>query len=577
MKGSEKKLASYMQGADKRFIIPVYQRNYDWKQDNCKQLYDDLVKIIKKDRKSHFFGSVVSVHTDGEDNEFLIIDGQQRVTTISILLLAMYNLMMEKVMVPEKSNLPDKIKKTYLIDEFEEDESCIKLKPIKKDRKAFQKLFGERDEYILDSNITINYQYFYSRIQKEEITIDQLYTAIMRLEIIDIKLSQDDNPQLIFESLNSTGLALNEGDKIRNFILMGLPTKEQNLFYEKYWNRIEKHAGNNLTYFIRDYLSVKQQAIPSISKVYTTFKYYVEDRNINTENLLQDMLKYAKRYEILLKGTIKNAHALKACIERLNRLETTVIRPFLLEILRIYDEKNITLQEMQEIFLLTENYVFRRSICDIPTNGLNKIFLFLHREIVRLDGSMDNYFEKFKYVLLAKSERQRFPKDNEFIEAFSRKNIYNMNNKNKIYILERFENANTLEDKDVYRHCDEGIYSVEHIMPQNLNSTWVSDLGEEVKEIHEKWLHRLANLTLTAYNSKYSNKSFKEKIEMENGFIQSGLRLNTWIAKQNKWGCEELEQRNTMLMEQAVKIWAYPISLYEAKSQYMDVWSYVKI
>lgn len=225
MKGSEMKLVSYMQGSDKRFVIPVYQRNYDWKTENCKQLYDDLIKVIRRGRKSHFFGSIVSVHNDGEFNEYLVIDGQQRLTTISLLLLAMCNLMKNGVLTPGKDNLAEKIYKTYLIDEWQDDDTRIKLKPVKNDRNAFGKLFDEEAEHIPDSNLTINYNYFYSRIQKEEITLDELCEAVTKLEIINITLNQDDNPQLIFESLNSTGVALSEGDKIRNFILMGLPTK----------------------------------------------------------------------------------------------------------------------------------------------------------------------------------------------------------------------------------------------------------------------------------------------------------------------------------------------------------------
>ena len=239
MKGSETKFVSYMQGSDKRFVIPVYQRNYDWKTENCKQLYDDLIKVIRRGRKSHFFGSIVSVHNDGEFNEYLVIDGQQRLTTVSLLLLAMYNLMKNGVLTPERSNLAEKIYKTYLIDEWQDDDTRIKLKPVKNDRNAFDKLFDKESEHIPDSNLTINYNYFYSRIQKEEVTLDELYEAVAKLEIINITLHQDDNPQLIFESLNSTGVALSEGDKIRNFILMGLPAKQQNDFYEKYWNKIE--------------------------------------------------------------------------------------------------------------------------------------------------------------------------------------------------------------------------------------------------------------------------------------------------------------------------------------------------
>ena len=268
MKGSEQRLVEYMDGAKKRFVIPVYQRNYDWKMENCKQLFDDLVKIIKSGRKSHFFGSIVSVYNpDGRNSEYLIIDGQQRLTTVSLLFLAMYNLIEKKIVVPREPSLSQQLYEDFLVDKYQPQETRIKLKPVKNDSTAFGKLFDDDGEHIQNSNLTVNYNYFYDRIQRGEISIDELFDAICRLEIISIQLNQDDNPQLIFERLNSTGLALSEGDKIRNFILMGLPTKQQETFYEKYWNRIEECTGYDVSSFIRDYLSVKQSAIPQISRV----------------------------------------------------------------------------------------------------------------------------------------------------------------------------------------------------------------------------------------------------------------------------------------------------------------------
>lgn len=572
MKGSEAKLVSYMQGSDKRFVIPVYQRNYDWKQENCKQLFDDLVKIIRKDRKSHFFGSIVSAHSDGEYNEFQVIDGQQRLTTISLLMLAMYNLMKAGTIVPAQANLADKIYKTYLIDEWQEDETRIKLKPVKNDQKAFGMLFKEEEDYIPESNLTINYNFFCSQIQKELISIDELYTAITRLEIINITLNQDDNPQLIFESLNSTGLALSEGDKIRNFILMGLPTKEQNTYYEQYWNKIEVCTAYDVSAFIRDYLSVKQQAIPAMSKVYVTFKSFVEESNIGTEDLLSDMLAYAKRYQVLLGGKTADKK-LNACIDRLNRLETTITRPFFLEVLRLQEESVLILDDVCTVFQITESYLFRRTICDLPTNALNKIFLMLHREIIRYDGSSAEYVKKFIYALLSKNERGRFPRNAEFTEAFSTRQIYQMNGKNKIYIFERIENDGTLEDKDIYRHCDEGVYTIEHIMPQHLTPAWTETLGSEYEAIHDEWLHRIANLTLTAYNSKYSNNSFEDKRDRKDGFKDSGLRMNTWIAQQSAWTIAEITARNDMLMQKVVGIWTLPETDYKPAEKQLDTYT----
>lgn len=570
MKGSECRLIEYMEGSKKRFIIPVYQRNYDWKTENCKQLYDDLVKVIKNKRRSHFFGSLVSVYEpSGRNTEFLVIDGQQRLTTVSLLLLAMYNLIKSGIITPKDVYLDKQIYEDFLVDKYQPEETRIKLKPVKNDQKAFGKLFNDAREHIRESNLTTNYNYFYERIQKQEISIDELFDAICRLEIINITLNNEDNPQLIFESLNSTGLDLSEGDKIRNFILMGLPSKEQDEYYDKYWNRIEECTKYDVSSFVRDYLSIKQLAIPSQKKIYISFKDYVDQKSIETEELLKDLLAYAKRYEILLSGGTGNK-ALDACIYRLNRLETTVTRPFFLEVLRLYDENKLDISELAEIFLITENYLFRRTICDLPTNALNKIFSTLHREITRYEANDEGYLEKFKYALLSKKERARFPDDDEFSERFTDRQVYLMNSKNKIYIMERLENYSTLEDKDVYCHCDDGTYSIEHIMPQHLTPAWIKALGEDYEEIHEMWLHRIANLTLTAYNSKYSNSTFEEKKSMKNGFEDSGIRMNTYIAKKDKWTLAELEERNQYLMGRSLEIWAAPTTTFKPAVKQMD-------
>lgn len=571
MNGNAQKLIKYLDGASKRFIIPVYQRNYDWKMEHCKQLYDDLVKVIRQNRKSHFFGSIVSVQSEsGTMEEFLIIDGQQRLTTISLLLLAIYHLLSSGKMVSRDHQLTDKILKKYLIDEYEPEEKRIKLKPIKNDQKAFGILFDQDEEYIPDSNLTINYRYFYDRIQHGELDIDELFDAICKLEIINISLNHEDNPQLIFESLNSTGLNLSEGDKIRNYILMGLPNDQQTKFYEKYWNRIESYTDYDVSSFVRDYLSIKQQSTPNMNSVYPTFKKYVEDAEVaDIEPLLKDLLEYAKRYAFLIKGGHSDER-LNSCIYRLNRLSTSVTRPFLLEVIRLSESGALTADELIEVFHFTESYLFRRAICDLPTNALNKIFLLLHREIIRFDGDESHYVEKFKYALLSKRERTRFPSDEEFAECMSTRNIYGMNPKNKLYLFERLENSETSETKDVWGHLDRGEYSIEHIMPQHLTAAWIVSLGDNYEAIHTNWLHRLANLTLTAYNSRYSNSPFAEKRDMPHGFKDSGLRINQWVGQKEQWGLPELEERDQLLKNTVIGIWPYPTSNYHPQKKQMD-------
>ncbi len=571
MKGSEQKLIALMQGHQNRFVIPVYQRNYDWRIEQCKQLFDDLVKVIRYKRKSHFFGSIVAVNNpDGAHEEFLVIDGQQRLTTVSLLLLAMTTLLKKKLIKSNKEAFDQYLLEEYLVDKWQQGDTRIKLKPIKSDSVSYNKLFEDEEYFVKDSNLTVNYHYFANRIQKQELSADELFEAICRLEIIYIKLNHEDNPQLIFESLNSTGLALSEGDKIRNFVLMGLPVNLQTEFYEKFWNRIEINTIHDVSSFIRDYLSIKQQSTPAINRVYFAFKTYVENTiELNMELLLSEMLSYSKWYSILLHGNT-SLKSLDASINRLNRLETTVTRPFFLEVLRLWKDSKLNPNEVTAIFGTIENYLFRRTMCDLPTNALNKIFLVLHKEILRLDGTDKEYFDKFKYVLQNKKDRARFPDDKEFAFAFENRQVYMMNSKNKNYMFERFENYDTLEDKDVYRHFDDGSYSIEHIMPQSLSKQWIDQLGQDYEEIHNTWLHRIANLTLTAYNSRYSNNLFKDKKNMKNGFLESGIRMNQRIAQNEKWGLDELRERNGYLMKQALDIWYAPVTEFVPQQKVYD-------
>lgn len=568
MHGKETKLIKFMEGADKRFVIPVYQRHYDWKIEQCQKLYDDLIKVIRLGRKSHFFGSIVSSYRpDSEHEEYQIIDGQQRLTTVSLLLLAMYHLIHQGKVIPEDKSIPVRIFEDYLVDKYQPRETRLKLKSVRNDQQVLEFLLEGQMENFKDSNLTINYEYFYRRIQKEEITLDELFRAVRSLEIINIKLDPEDNPQLIFESLNSTGLDLSEGDKIRNYILMGLPIKQQEEYYAQYWNKIEDATNGAVDLFVRDYLSIKRQSTPAMNKIYPVFKSYVEDQRMDNVLLLQELLQYAKRYKILVTGQISD-RILAACIGRLNHLETSITRPFFLEVLRLYEEKSLSMEEMARIFLMIESYLFRRTICDLPTNQLNKIFLLIHKEIIRLDGTAKHYADKLNYVLQTKKERARFPKDEEFAKAFAIKPIYLMNGKNKRYIMERFENYGTVEDKDVYRHFDAGDYSIEHIMPQHITPAWAKCLGNDYEQIHHTWLHRMANLTITGYNANYSNALFREKRDMEHGYRDSGIRMNQWIAAREEWGEKELQERNELVTKRALDIWSMsPITFVPEKEQ----------
>ena len=564
MKGEAKQFLKFIDGSDKRFIIPVYQRNYSWQNKHCAQLLNDLKGLIRKPDVPHFFGSIVSSHMQGGKREdFLIIDGQQRLTTISILLIAIVDLLKHKKVIPKDDRLIEKITKKHLVDEYQEDQRKIRLKPIKDDCKAFDALFGDESDFVDDSNVTSNFRYFRDRILNENIDIDDLYDAISRLQTIDIFLEKDDDPQLIFESLNSTGLELEEGDKIRNFILMGLSSELQEKYYEAFWNKIEKNTHFKVSDFFKDYLTLKLNRTVVIKDIYFTFKDYVKKNNDDIEALLQDLLEYSKLYAIIL-NPMQYQNSFTAVLVRLSQLEFTVIFPVVLAILKRWNEKNLTDQEVTELLRVTEIFLFRRLIVGLATNALSKIFATLDKDVTKKAQSsqLASYAEIYKYVLLNKEESSRFPNDDEFEQALFSRNIYAMSSKNKAYLFSFLENEESKEQINVIERIKDGTYTIEHIMPQTLSPVWQKELGEKSQQIHEQWLHTLPNLTLTGYNSKYSNRPFKDKLDVENGFKDSNLRLNQYVRECLKWTEEELVERQSRLSKKSLKLWYYPTTSY---------------
>lgn len=570
MKGSASHLLEFLEGSRKRFIIPVYQRNYDWKQENCKQLFDDLVQVIRENKQSHFFGSIVSyAHLR---DEVVLIDGQQRITTVSLILIAMINAMKQGIMASEDSNLVDILQDTYIIDKYRKEERKVRLKPFRDDCNAFDRLiFNKEEDYVADSKVTHNYHYFYDRITNlKELTMDELYRAIDSLEIIDIVLEPEhgDDPQLIFESLNSTGLDLTEADKIRNFILMGLKPDIQEKYYDDYWNKIENCTGSELDSFVRNYLTIETGIIPNIRNVYQAFKAFAKGKDI--QQLLGQMLTYATAYKKLTTFDLGDSEA-NEIAKRLDLLDITVAYPFLMAFMIYASDTGIYEKELVPVLSCIESFIFRRLMCDLPTNALNKIFATLHKFVVKNKKETDTYSDVMVYYLETRKLSSTFPKDEEFLNGFTTKNIYAMRGKNKTYLFERLENGSSKEKNDIVGNIAEGILTIEHIMPQTLSPWWRQELGDKYETIHEKWLHTIANLTLTGYNSTYSNKSFPEKKTIENGFLQSGLRLNQYIAKFDQWTEKELEMRKKDLSDKALKIWTYPSTNFEPVKKEDDV------
>lgn len=558
MKGTASYLMQFLEGSRTRFIIPVYQRNYDWKKENCKQLFDDLVSVIKEGKETHFFGSIVS-YAHSRD-EVVLIDGQQRITTVSLILIAMVNALKKGAVLTDDETLLPRIY-DYLVDKYDQSERKVRLKPFRNDCEAFDRLiYKDKSEYISESNVTVNYQYFYDRIVNiKELTVDELFNAVNSLEIIDIELEPQhgDNPQLIFESLNSTGLDLTESDKIRNFVLMNLEPDIQERYYDRYWNKIEKYCKNGLDGFVRNFLTIKKQGdIPTLKGIYSAFKSYAKTQG-DIEAILKNMLDYSIAYNDLVTFNVGDEDANEVA-KRLELLDMTVAYPFFMAFISYAKEINIDAKEIYKVFSCVETYIFRRLMCDLPTNALNKIFATLHNSVLRLKKDNDSYSSVMIYLLENRRLSSAFPKDEEFINGFTTKNIYSMRGKNKEYIFERLENSSSAEKNNVVGNIDSGILTIEHIMPQTLSTEWKIAIGDEWEKVQERWLHTISNLTLTAYNSKYSNKTFQEKKRMEHGFLDSGIRLNHFIAQFDKWGEEELNLRKEKLSQMALEIWKYP-------------------
>lgn len=577
MIGQAKWLYSFLEGTKKRFDIPVYQRNYNWKRENCIKLYDDLVAIHKKEKRSHFLGSIVSANND--DRHFTIIDGQQRITTVSLIMIAMINAVKKGKFTEEKDQkTADYIRNTYIVAEDDE-VNKLRLRPYNNDKEAFSNLvFDTEDKYKNDSNVTVNYRYFYERIvNRRELTLQQLSDAIEKLQIISIELDiERDDPQLIFESLNSTGLALEESDKIRNFILMGQKPSMQEKLYRDYWYQIErlsKECGKNgLDEFIFNYLMLYYGKV-KITEIYNQFKEYAKGKE--SEDVLNDMLHYAKIFNKLRKhdlGSIK-ANAIK---ERLDRLRMTVMDIFLMSYYDKYLNDNDPESELIKVLTVLESFLFRRIVCDEPSYELRSLFASLHRRVLALKGEqIASYSDVLVYLL--ENIKENYPKDEFFASSFGERDIYHLKPHIRAYIFDCLERSAGAETINVYERLQkinlspsEKPFSVEHIMPQTLTSAWVNDLGctqAEAQELHGKWLHTIANLTVTAYNSALSNLPFAQKKEMV--YSTGGLILNEYIRQQSVWTEKQMKERRDKLVEKSLDIWKYPESAFKSQSKPM--------
>ena len=547
----------------KQLVIPIYQRTYSWKQKECEQLWKDILKAGKDDSISgHFVGSIVYVEKGlyqvSRLPRLLVIDGQQRLTTLSLLLSALCNYIKEKNIQSDLN--PDRLASYYLLNDKEEGEEKYKLILTQTDKDSLFKILDKLDLTNEDSiRIKENYQFFKEQIEKTDLNI--IYKGISKLIIIDISLDREkDNPQLIFESLNSTGLELTQADLIRNYILMGLEKQKQEEIYKNYWYPIEKsfgHSENSVLFdrFMRDYLTIKIGKIPTIREIYSEFKlYYAKFKEI--KDVVEDIFEFSKYYVNIALEKEPDIEIKKEFID-INELKVDVSYPFILNVYQDYAKNKISKQDLIEILRLIESYVFRRAICGVPTNSLNKTFSTIYKNI-----NQENYLESIKAIIILQDSYRRIPDNDEFKKELLIKDVYNFRNRN--YILRKLENHDRKELVDVES------YTIEHIMPQNtkLSEEWIKDLGEKWKDIQKLYLHTIGNLTLTGYNSELSDNPFKTKRDMTGGFKDSPIRLNRSLATLEIWNEQEIKKRAEEIFNLAVNVWNYPLLEKEILDKY---------
>ena len=563
MKANELQINYFLQAPNVQFVIPVYQRNYDWTNMECKALLNDIISVETENRGTHFIGSIVFVHegtySTSEVKELVIIDGQQRLTTINILYVALYRF------AKENGNAQDaeRLYNMFLTNQYVKNESSkLKLKQTDANSLAFKSIMlGMQRDSDQFSNVTENYNYFKSKIN--EANFDLILRGLNRLIFVEISLERDkDDPQRIFESLNSTGLDLSQSDLIRNFILMDLPPKNQNRIFETIWNPIEENAKDIVKQrslvsdYIRDYLTLRNKKISNKNKVYLEFKsLYANKKDEAYHQELENIKSLSIHYKKFINPTTVTDASIKKELEYINRLEINVAFPFLLQVFEDAENGLVAKEELIKVLKLLQSYTWRRFIVGLPTNALNKVFMTLYSEV-----DPDEYYNSIAIALIKKKGSGKFPSNEDLKTALKDKDLYNVQPKNRNYLFEMLENYNNRE----YVNTSNEYITIEHIFPRNPNESWTTDLtSEDYFLFKEKHLNTIGNLTLSGNNGALGNKSFLAKKEMnidgnEQGYQFSRLWLNAYLKSIDTWDISKYEERLKIIYDRFLKIWEFP-------------------
>lgn len=580
MKASETLLNVLLKGP-KQFLIPIYQRPYSWTKAQVAQLFDDVARVASSQgggesdaSQAHFIGSVVYVerglYQASAVPELLVIDGQQRLTTFTLFVAALAAVVEEtaegSVRLEGLSVNARKLRNYFLFNADEEGELRFKLVLSQGDDPTLRAVLdgkGLPDE--ASHRVRENYEYLVECIRSSRLRLEEIYRGLMRLMVVQVALDrQNDNPQLIFESLNSTGLELSQADLVRNFVLMGLEPARQREIYQDHWLSMEKllmQEGDSKEFdkFLRAWLAMRTGELAPLRQGYETFKRMrAADPDASMEHLVRDLHQGARYYARIALGQETHPR-LKAVWNGLQALRIEAPTPFLMYCVALQERGVIDTDELLGIAELVESWVFRRMICHVPSNVLSRLFTSLPRY---LDDSA--LLESFEAWLSHRVKSQRFPSDAEFGRELRTIDLYGSTRSSCQYALVRMENHGRKEPIEV------GRYTIEHVMPQNpnLSEAWRAMLGAGWVHVQERWLHTLGNLTLTGYNPELSDRPFADKLSMEGGFADSPLRINRSLAKADVWDESAIEARGRELSEKALLVWRAPAPSNDARLRY---------
>jgi len=541
MNANETKLQPILEGT-KQYVVPLFQRPYSWEKDQWGRLWDDLKELCEDSNpRTHFMGSIVTLPTRSVPEgvtKYLLIDGQQRLTTIFVLLA----ILRDNAIAKGKQELAEEIRNTLLVNPYKKETDYFKLLPTQIDRTYFEKLI--RDSAMDDHNQIINAYRFFSRKLSEsgfeEETLKKVITN--NLSVISILFDVNDNPYLVFESLNAKGKPLSQADLIRNYFFMRIHIDQQEAIHRQYWKPMQDALGDSLTEFIRHYI-MKEGTIVRQNDIYFILKEITSKGDVI--DWLKDLKRFSEYYERIMNPEKEDVQELKRGLSRLNRLQVTTTYPFLLNCYNNYSSGKINLEQFEDILNILENFIIRRFICNIPTNQLNKIFSPLNLQIQ--NSGFHDFIEGAKFLL----QNKGYPNDIEFKERLKDTKLYGASDraiKTKL-ILETLEESYAHKEKIDFTGLD-----IEHIMPQKLTEYWRNHLGDDWEKTHNLLLHTIGNLTLTAYNPEISNGSFEQKKPY---YSNSHLEMNKYFSDINKWTKEDIESRSENLADKALEIWPY--------------------